>query len=637
MIRVLILLLWLPALWLFWQEARDLAPAGTIAAMIWPQAGDVGQMILHLSAAPRLVAALLSGAGLALCGLLLQRVLGNPLAEPATLGLFGGAQLALGLALVAAPGLAGWGAAFAGALLAFALVMALSARAGFGAGAILLSGLVTGIWLGGINAMLALFNHQVMEQLFLWQAGSLVQAGWMSAAGIAVALALAAGIAMLAARPLALLELGDGMAQGLGLRIAFWRAALLLPAVLLAATVAAGVGVIGFVGLIAPALARLGGARGRRLPLAAMAIGAGLLALADQAVRTTGLPVPAGAITALVGAGVLLSLLRRLPAAAPRLSPPRPARRARRPAVVLCMMAAMLGGLVWLSLSLGRFPDGWLWDGATYTDLRWPRIGVSVAAGAATAIAGVLMQRLTANPLASPELLGVSSGAALGLIGAVALGATGRPALVAATFAGALLAAVVAVALAARRSFSPLHLVLAGVAGVTLLSALTSLLLAGGDPRAALLMGWLAGSTWRATPEDAVFALAGAGALLATVPAFSRWLAILPMGAEASRSLGLALPVARGTLVGLTAAGSAIATLVMGPLGFLGLMAPQIARAAGLTPPAAALAGAALAGAAVMVAADWLGRIAAFPWQVPAGLMAAFLSGLWILPGLLRK
>ena len=123
--------------------------------------------------------------------------------------------------------------------------------------------------------------------------------------------------------------------------------------------------------------------------------------------------------------------------------------------------------------------------------------------------------------------------------------------------------------------------------------------------------------------------------MLASQP-FTRWLDILPLGAPTARALGIGLDSARLSLLLLVALLTACATLVVGPLSFVGLLAPHMARLMGFARARIHLVGAALIGALLMTAADWLGRQLLFPQEIPAGLVASLVGGSYFLWGLRR-
>ena len=122
---------------------------------------------------------------------------------------------------------------------------------------------------------------------------------------------------------------------------------------------------------------------------------------------------------------------------------------------------------------------------------------------------------------------------------------------------------------------------------------------------------------------------------LVTLP-FTRWLDILPLGAATAKALGVTLNRARLALLLLVALLTACATLVVGPLSFIGLLAPHMARLVGFSRAGQHLLGAALIGMLLMVLADWVGRQIIFPYEIPAGLVASLIGGAYFMWGLRR-
>lgn len=641
--------LWLPAGLLFVRSVAALTPEGWLDAFFAPDPGDIGEMMVHYSALPRFAVALLSGTCLGLSGALFQSVLRNPLAEPATLGVFAGAQLALSVAMLWLPGLLAivgtWPVAFAGSGLAMALVMGLATIRGLTPVALILAGLVISVYLGSINAMLALFHHDVLSGLFLWQTGSMNQNDWDGVQGLLLFLAIGLASAWLLARPIQLLSLGDEHARGLGVSLIVTRLAAMATAVMLASAVTASVGVIGFIGLLGPLLARLSGSGGRPALWSAI-FGAGLLALADQAVQAIpfGDQLSTGTLTAALGAPLLLIMMRRLPPGpvqqeidafklfAPQRSGPGP---------VLAGLTLLLAICMILALATGRSPGGWQWTGllsADYLPWRLPRMLAALGAGAAFGISGLLLQRLTGNAMASPEILGVSSGAAIGLVAVVMFSSQiDRLTLYSATSIGAFVTLVVMLSLARRMRFAPEALVLVGIGVVTLFSAVSSILLVSANPQATLLLSWLSGSTYRATLGDGILVMLVVLATIVASPLMARWLSILPLGETASTALGVNVAFARFCVIVAAALTTAAGTLIVGPLGFIGLMAPHIVRLLGLRGGLLEILGASLAGGTIAVMADWLGRNVAFPWQIPAGLASSFVGGTYLMLRLMRR
>ncbi|RDJ26659.1 Fe(3+)-hydroxamate ABC transporter permease FhuB [Bosea caraganae] len=607
------------------------------------------QILLWQSLVPRAVTALLAGAALGLSGALLQQVLRNPIADPSTLGIASGAQLALTIATAYAPVLIAFSreaVALTGGLAAVGIILGLSWRRGLDPITVVLSGMVISLIAAALSATVILAKGEYVLSLFIWGAGSLNQQSWDAVIALAPRLALGFAAALLLLRPLGLLGLDDRSARSLGLALHGARLLVIAVAVWLAATVTAEIGVIGFVGLAAPALARIAGARTpRQILLAAPVIGAIILSLTDSAVQLLGSGTadlaPTGAATALLGGPLLLWLLPRVRMVhrAQAGLPPSAPHRVRRPLTAAIWLAGLAVLLVIVALTLGRGPDGWeIATGAVFSDLlpfRGPRIVAAGMAGAMLGAAGTLMQRLTGNPLAGPEVLGVSAGGGVGLAVTLFLVPVLNPLyLVLGIALGSLAVLLVMLALAARSGFGPERLLLAGIAMGALCMALISTVLAQGDLRAYVLLVWMSGSTNRVGEIEAWTGVIAAAVLIAPLFLFWRWLDILPLGAGSSRSLGLGLTRSRLTLATFGALLTGFASFLIGPLSLIGLIAPHLARLTGFARGNHQLLAAVLIGGATMILADWLSRIAAFPYQVPVGLFAALIGGpylIWLL------
>ncbi|MBX5041413.1 Fe(3+)-hydroxamate ABC transporter permease FhuB [Rhizobium lentis] len=610
---------------------------------------DAQHLLLLYSTLPRMATALITGAALALSGTILQQVLRNPLASPTTLGVSAGANLALVSVMIAFPSLAGWGrdaVALAGSAAAAFAIFSISARHGFSPFSLILSGMIIGLWCGAAAAILILMNDQYLSGIFIWGAGSLSQQSWAIPLSLLPKVALLAGLAFLAARPLALSQLGDAGAASLGLPIKWARGFILAIAIALSALVTSAVGVIGFIGLVAPQIVRLAGARRVVSQLIWSPIaGAGLLLLTDEAIKllAPGDFVPTGAVTALLGGPILIALLPRLATATralPGMASPGVAVAGRTAPLGLLLVS--VAALAAAAIFFGRAPDGsWTWlPAAAWNEilpLRLPRVAAAFGAGTVLGVTGLILQRLTGNEMASPEALGVSAGATLGVAAAMfTFAAPGLTVQLAFAGGGALGVLLLIFLLSARSGFGPNRVLLAGIAFGAILDAGIGVLAASGDPRGLALIRWMSGSTYFVDNRVAASAMLIALAFLIAAFLASRWLALLQLGSETASELGLRIAPARGVLFGLSAIMTAAATLVVGPLSFVGLMAPHLAHGLGLRRPPAQLLAAALIGATLLVIADWAGRMIAFPYQVPAGLISA-LVGAPMLLFLLRR
>lgn len=323
--------------------------------------------------------------------------------------------------------------------------------------------------------------------------------------------------------------------------------------------------------------------------------------------------------------------------------------RTRRLLLVAGLAALLLVAAV-LSLAVGAraVPPSAVWDAlasptgsdddVVVRSLRLPRTLTAVAVGLALGVAGALAQGHTRNPIADPGLLGVSAGAALAVVTGTALGVTSPLPQAGLAVAGALLSSVAVFALGGvgRRGGSPATLALAGVVLTSLLLALVSAVVLLDAAALDAYRFWTVGAVSGRDPQVlvTVLPLLAVGLALAAVNAPA--LDLLGLGDDVASGLGVS--VRRARLTGLLAVTvlTAAATAVAGPLAFVGLVVPHVARA--LTGPAhrwlVPVAG--LAGAVLVLLSDVLGRVVARPGELQVGIVLA-LVGAPVLVALVRS
>ncbi|MEO3780047.1 iron ABC transporter permease [Micromonospora sp. B11E3] len=318
----------------------------------------------------------------------------------------------------------------------------------------------------------------------------------------------------------------------------------------------------------------------------------------------------------------------------------------RRPLLVAAALVVLLAVAGVLSLALGtpyvapadvlRALSG---AGTPYDlvvlDLRLPRLVLAAAAGAAFGVAGTLIQSVARNPLASPDVIGITQGA--GLAATVALTSGAAAVLVApAALLGGLAAAAVVLALGARHGLAAQRFVLAGVAVAFALRALIEVVMLTADPIDGLraqvwLIGTLAGKGW----AEAAW-IAGTLVVLLPVLLWAGWaLNSSSLDDDTARGIGVR-PVARRVgLAGTGVLAAAMVTAQVGAVDFVALVAPQLARrlVRAERPP---LLCSALLGALLLVLADLAGRRLLAPTQLPAGVLTAAIGGPYLMFLLLR-
>ncbi len=330
--------------------AKALSPAAVFDALTGgPEHPGAATIVWELRL-PRTVIGLLAGAALGAAGALMQALTRNPLADPGLLGVNAGAGFAVVIAVgvfgVSEPSGFVW-FAFAGAALAAPLVFAVGAagRAGAEPVRLTLAGLAVGAVLTGLSSAVALLDPSVFNQLRYWGAGPALGAGSIAgrtmttATAVAPFIVVAAVLGLVAARSLNAVALGDDVARSLGVRVGRTRILTGVAITLLCGAATAAAGPIAFVGLAVPHIARRFAGTDQRLILGhSAALGAVLLLGADVIGRIAAPPgeLPAGIVTAFLGAPVLIALARgplRRPGGAGRRRVGEP-RAAGRPAQV---------------------------------------------------------------------------------------------------------------------------------------------------------------------------------------------------------------------------------------------------------------------------------------------------------------
>ncbi|MDD6382020.1 iron ABC transporter permease, partial [Mitsuokella sp.] len=278
-------------------------------------AGTHGQILMNIRL-PRTLVAALVGINLALSGAILQAVMKNPLADPHIIGISSGAGLMGILVMLLLPEYAYLvtPAAFVGAMGAAILIYILAWKNGIRPIRIILAGVAVSAFLGaGISALMILYSDRVHSAL-MWMVGGLSARSWPHVAMLWPYTLVGSVLAFFSARHLNILQLGDELAKGLGLRVELTRLLLTAVAALLAASAVSVVGLLGFVGLIVPHAARLMiGSDYRYLLPSSAVLGAAVVMYSDTFARVAFAPVelPVGIIMAVLGAPFFLFLLRR--------------------------------------------------------------------------------------------------------------------------------------------------------------------------------------------------------------------------------------------------------------------------------------------------------------------------------------
>jgi iron complex transport system permease protein len=262
-------------------------------------------------------------------------------------------------------------------------------------------------------------------------------------------------------------------------------------------------------------------------------------------------------------------------------------------------------------------------------DLRLPRALVAFVVGAALAVSGGVLQGLTRNPLAAPELIGVTAGANVAAVSvSVALPDTPIALLSVAAFVGAMAATALVYALAWRNGSPPVGVVLVGIGITTAGYALVSAVIASVDEliHASQLVVFTAGSVYAKGWKELTALGPLVLVLIALAIAGARHLDALRLGDDVAAGLGARVARSRRALLALAAALAAAAVAIAGPASFVGLMAPHIARRLVGGAHIAMLPVAALAGGTIVIVAGALARTLFAPVDIPVGVMTAVVG-----------
>jgi iron complex transport system permease protein len=631
------------------------APAGSDAAQL------AGILLFDLSV-PRILAALVAGGCLAVAGTLFQSLTRNPLASPDLLGITGGAQLGL-LAAMLVPSLAG----VASVPLLFvcglgAAVCVAAAAGGWRATPLrlVLAGSVCMLLFSALSTLILAFFEQSIVGVSLWASGSLYQPG-------AVGLKIAASWLVLplialpfVIRPLDPLALGDDAAAAAGVRVDATRLAAMVVAVGFESVAVSVAGPLSYVGLIAPNLLRqMRGAKSSRLaalmPLSAL-VGGALVLVTDSAVQALDLDatLSTGVAIAFVGTPLMLAMIRSgaawsgaLHAGQERAVVRAGTRFVRMvdawPWPLTASVLVLLGiALVCSGASFGPTTVGvprWLAAldhrdelARMLLDLRLPRLICALLAGALLAASGVLMQSIVRNPLAGPEVLGVTQGAGLATLAALVMWPlAAHSTLAAASLAGGGVTLALTLLLNRRHRYAPLAVALTGIVIGTLWTTLSQWLITQQSVQPARFVVWLVGGTYGRSWGEVTTLLPWCVLAVPVFALLARPLDLLALGDDQAASLGLPIGVLRPLVLSVATLAACAAVAAVGPVGFIGLMAPHLASMLGARAHRTRLWLAAACGALVLVVADIAARTLLAPREIPAGVLTALIGAPYLL------
>ena len=580
---------------------------------------------------PTLLMALLCGALLAQSGAVVQTSLGNAFASPSTIGISSGALLgAMVINLVVDdPSIwQVWLCAFVFALVIATLILLLSQVIGGGKLQLILIGMAMSLAVGALSSAIMIYAEQRMDGLFLWGSGNIAQTDSQLIAIVLLPALLLLALPLLCHRQLDMLSLGDDTANVVGLSVRRWRAILLLIAVLQASLVTALVGVLGFVGLMAPHIARmLGFNKTRSQLICASLFGALLVIVAElfsRALPVSGFRLPTGVLTVLLGMPFFLYLLSR-----------------KKGAMGMAMQESGFGlaALVKLPkfiailipISLVIITAIIFWPSAIGFEFTIWRMAIAIMAGLGLGMAGCALQALFRNPMASPDISGATSASVLCIIGALQIWPDASRVDL---FLWALVGAAIVVCIlfiAMRYQLRVSQLALLGIAISAWCGTIASMVLTFGAGAASVTVLWLTGTTYGADAQIGWLLLTVTLPCCLALLTLSRHLDLFTLGEDWGLHLGQPLMKLRLLIIVLVVLLTASAVAAVGAIAFVGLLSPHILRLMGQTRHWVLLLGSGLVGAWLLLLADGLGRTIIAPFEIASGILVSIIGGLYFI------
>ncbi len=634
------------------QGLADISVRTVIEAITAPKDIADHQMIQGVRL-PRTVMGLLSGAALAVAGAMMQTVTRNPLASETTLGVNAGAYMFVVCGLVFWPAILHQYPlpfAMAGGILAAAAVYYMAGGRKGTPIRVALSGMIVTLVFSSLTSAIILFNEETTQGIFIWGSGSLKQNDWSGVQFSWPLIMLGIMLSCLMARQLDVLSFNEETAQSLGQKVGKTRLFAMLIAILITCVSVSVVGPIGFIGLVAPHLVRLSGLTRHiwLLPISAI-WGAALLVASDTISRTfinAYGELPAGAVTAAIGGPWLIWLAMRVSrklsgstgsGAQTSMSVGGWQRSVPYPLIVilLCVLLA----IVWMSgLAIGNLYLPWSEIIAVFMgqgnemysqllfELRMPRLLTAMLAGVALAISGSLMQSAVRNPLADPQIVGVTSGAGVGAILLLLVFPQFSSWMPLGAMLGGIAAAVIVYAVSWRRGLNPVILTLVGIAVAAAGAAFINILIVKAQLLAAPALAWMAGSTYGRGWTEISRLLPAIVILTPLAWWLGRRVDLLAFNDESSVGLGLKVRQTRLAVATIAVLLASAAVASVGAVGFIGLLAPHAARLLVGAHHRKAVVVSALLGAVLLAASDLLGRVVMIPKDIPSGIVVALLG-----------
>ncbi len=635
----------------------QISPAVILEAIFAPK-DDLAHHTVRYLRLPRAVVGILAGGALAVSGAILQTITKNPLASASTLGIHSGSYFAVVFATVFFTTMSGVNSlviAFAGGVLTAVIVYVLAGVSNTNPVKMVLAGMVVTMMFSAFTSLLQIFFENETAGLFLWGSGTLIQNNWDGVQFVLPFIIVGLIGSLLLSKSLDIFQLGEEVATGLGQKVGRLRVMAIIIAVFLTAVTVSVVGPIGFVGIIAPHLIKLLGFQKHVTVILGSFLWGGIVLLgADVLARvldSSFSELPVGAITAFIGAPWLIWLIMKKQNRKYNgkdtgiLAGQIKETGFQKWVIPVISILALLTMFIGISsgnqgVQLKQTFDAIVWNTDPFIknmalDLRMPRLLVAAISGLLLAISGYIFQGVLRNPLADPSVIGITSGAGVGALIFLYIGSISAVWVPLGAFIGAITAFLFVMILAYRAEFQPTLLALLGIGVSAFGSAIIQIIVVRSDMAVASALTWLSGTTYaKSWTELMYYLLVPLLILVPIVYVVSDRIHTLSLGDDTAKGLGLHVLKTRFYLALLGSIVAAASVAAVGTIGFVGLIAPHVARM--LLGPAHKhlFVTTALLGAVFLMIADVLSRTLLVPKEIPSGIIVAIIGApyfLWLM------
>lgn len=592
----------------------------------------IRKLIIFNYTLPRIAVAFICGAFLAIATAIMAQITQNPLASDSTLGVGSGAGFFMLTTALFFPNLEPNSvfSSFFGAIMALGILFILSLKQGFSVFTTTLSGLIIGLFFSSLTTLLLLFFQEESYFVTVWMSGDMAQDGVMDFYLMLIYSAPALILIFYFSSSFHLFILGDSACKALGVNIEQTRIIGLLLAAYLTAITVAFVGIISFIGLGAYTIVdRFKFSNFTSKLVYCGLFGGLLLGITDEilmiVLKISNINLPAGGISAFLGTPLLVWLIFwgiKNGESGIKTKATRKVRKTSKTYLLIILFIALVFVCIF-----SLFYDSQNFQ-TEILNVRISRIVAALTSGIMLGLIGVVLQSLSHNPMASPELLGINSGVSLGVLIAMF---TAPFLTIPLGVSGAFLMLAFMITLNYKNGMLPQKVILTGIAIMAFTGSVEKILLTWGDSRIYNFINYASGSTYSVTSTWALFMVVVA--IFSTIVGliYSKELDILSLGDISASSLGLNLFKYRGILFLFCAGVSSIASLSIGPISFIGLLAPHIASFLGYHKASLKILSALLIGAILMVVSDFLGRTLISPYEIPSGLVSTIIGSLYFV------